>query len=456
MLNISENTVRGQILEDDFDSFGNVKSSRGSQVFARVLGIVLLVALGFMFLPWTQNIQEKGKVTFLKPEHRPQTIHATIAGRIEKWYVQEGEFVKKGDTIVHLSEIKTDYFDPNIIERTSNQILAKGESINAYQSKINALDQQINGLEGELKLKMEQLDNKIIQLNLKIEADSIDLIRAELDQTIAQRQLDRTQNLEEQGIKAITDVEDKSIKAQQNQAKLVSATNKLATTRNELTVTLLEKDRTLFEYQQKIAKTQSDKFSTQSTLLDTRAQVEKLKIQETNYRNRSSFYYITAPQDAFINQALVVGLGETVKEGEKVVSVLPADNQLAVEMFVDPIDLPLLEIGNPVRFLFDGWPAFVFAGWPGFTFGTFEGNVVAIENTISYDGKFRILVQADPETKAWPSALRAGSGARGIALLNRVPLWYELWRQLNGFPPDYYDNEVNEDPKFKAPIKNVK
>lgn len=456
MLNISENTVRGQILEDDFDSFGNVKSSRGSQVFARVLGIVLLVALGFMFLPWTQNIQGKGKVTFLKPEHRPQTIHATIAGRIDKWYVQEGEFVKKGDTIVHLSEIKTDYFDPDIINRTGNQILAKSESINAYQSKINALDQQINGLEGELKLKMEQLDNKIVQLELKIEADSIDLIRAELDQTIAQRQLDRTQNLEEQGIKAITDVEDKSLKAQQNQAKYVSATNKLATTRNELTVTRLEKDRTLFEYQQKIAKTQSDKFSTQSTLLDTRAQVEKLKIQETNYRNRSSFYFITAPQDAYINQALVVGLGETVKEGEKVVSILPADNQLAVEMFVDPIDLPLLEIGNPVRFLFDGWPAFVFAGWPGFTFGTFEGNVVAIENTISYDGKFRILVQADPETKAWPKALRAGSGARGIALLNRVPLWYELWRQLNGFPPDYYDNEVTEDPKFKAPLKNVK
>ncbi|MEM1219101.1 MAG: HlyD family efflux transporter periplasmic adaptor subunit, partial [Bacteroidota bacterium] len=414
------------------------------------------VALGFMFLPWTQNIQGKGKVTFLKPEHRPQTIHATIAGRIEKWYVQEGEFVKKGDTIVHLSEIKTDYFDPDIINRTGNQILAKSESISAYQSKINALDQQINGLEGELKLKMEQLDNKIVQLELKIEADSIDLIRAELDQTIAQRQLDRTQNLEEQGIKAITDVEDKSLKAQQNQAKYVSATNKLATTRNELTVTRLEKDRTLFEYQQKIAKTQSDKFSAQSTLLDTRAQVEKLKIQETNYRNRSSFYFITAPQDAYINQALVVGLGETVKEGEKVVSVLPADNQLAVEMFVDPIDLPLLEIGNPVRFLFDGWPAFVFAGWPGFTFGTFEGNVVAIENTISYDGKFRILVQADPETKAWPKALRAGSGARGIALLNRVPLWYELWRQLNGFPPDYYDNEVTEDPKFKAPLKNVK
>ncbi|MEZ4980233.1 MAG: biotin/lipoyl-binding protein [Saprospiraceae bacterium] len=54
----------------------------------------------------------------MNPEHRPQTIHSTIAGRIEKWYVQEGQLIKKGDTIVHLSEIKTEYFDPMLVERT--------------------------------------------------------------------------------------------------------------------------------------------------------------------------------------------------------------------------------------------------------------------------------------------------------------------------------------------------
>jgi hypothetical protein len=42
-----------------------------------------------------------------------------------------------------------------------------------------------------------------------------------------------------------------------------------------------------------------------------------------------------------------------------------------------------------------------------------------------------------------------GSGASGIALLNDVPIWYELWRQLNGFPPDYY--EMKEAPAEKMP-----
>ena len=114
---------------------------------------------------------------------------------------------------------------------------------------------------------------------------------------------------------------------------------------------------------------------------------------------------------------------------------------LAVEMFVKPIDLPLIEMGRTVNFIFDGWPAFVFSGWPNLTFGTFEGKVVAIDNNIGKEGRFRILVAADETHKSWPDALRPGGGAQSVALLNDVPLWYELWRQLNGFPPDFYETE---------------
>lgn len=32
-----------------------------------------------------------------------------------------------------------------------------------------------------------------------------------------------------------------------------------------------------------------------------------------------------------------------------------------------------------------------------------------------------------------------GTGVQGIAILNDVPVWYELWRNINGFPPDYYE-----------------
>jgi hypothetical protein len=127
-------------------------------------------------------------------------------------------------------------------------------------------------------------------------------------------------------------------------------------------------------------------------------------------------------------------------------------------MYIKPLDYPLINLGQEVRFLFDGWPSIVFSGWPGFSFGTFKGRVVAIDNIISDNGQYRILVAQDAaDAKVWPKALRPGSGAQGIALLGNVPLWFELWRQLNGFPPNYYQKEgKSEEPKLKAPVKRLK
>ena len=120
---------------------------------------------------------------------------------------------------------------------------------------------------------------------------------------------------------------------------------------------------------------------------------------------------------------------------------MPSDYDLAVETFIDPLDLPLIHIGEKVRIQFDGWPAIVFSGWPNASYGTFGGKVVAIETFISDNGKYRVLLAPDPEEEAWPKDIRVGSGANTIALLEDVPIWYELWRQLNGFPPNYYQPE---------------
>jgi hypothetical protein len=130
------------------------------------------------------------------------------------------------------------------------------------------------------------------------------------------------------------------------------------------------------------------------------------------------------------------GIGETVKEGSALATIVPTVYDLAVELYISPIDMPLIHVGSTVMFQFDGWPAIVFRGWPDAGYGTFSGAVVAIDQVTNENGKYRILVA--PGEK-WPEDLRAGTGARGIALLNNVPLWYEIWRQFNAFPPDYYE-----------------
>jgi hypothetical protein len=179
--------------------------------------------------------------------------------------------------------------------------------------------------------------------------------------------------------------------------------------------------------------------------------IAKLRNQYSNYSIRNGMYYILAPQSGQVINAKKAGIGEYVKEGEMILEVVPEKFVFAVEMFVRPLDIPLIAPGQKVRFLFDGFPAIVFSGWPNASYGTFGGEVVAVERNTSQDGKFRVLIKEDASEKPWPKQLQVGAGAQGIALLKDVPIWYELWRNINGFPADYYkpqqkttDTKVNK------------
>lgn len=438
MLNISENIVHCEPDMDGLHAPAKTTLSRRHLSFRKLLLLLLGLFAAFMFLPWTQNVRADGKVTTLRPEHRPQTIHATIAGRIEHWYVTEGQAVKKGDTIVYLSEVKAEYFDPNLVARVGSQVEAKQGAIESYGNKVGALETQIEAMRRELESKISQIQQKFIQGKLKVESDSIKVEQANIDLQVAQRQFNGTKALYDKGLKSLTEFEEKRLKLQEAATKIVAAQNGLETSRRELDIYRTELRLTQNEYANKIAKAQSDKFSTLSEQFDAQGSVNKLQIERDNYARRSAFYYIVAPQNGYIVKAIKPGIGEIIKEGDPVVSIQPADYQLAVEMYVKPLDLPLLSVGREVRFLFDGWPAFFFSGWPGVSLGTFAGKIVAIDRNISANGKFRVLVAPDQTEQPWPIALQPGGGAKGIALLNNVFLGYELWRIINGFPPDLY------------------
>ncbi len=443
MLNISDNIVHCEKDLNGLNAPAKTRLPEWHPSFRRLMLVLLGLFTLFMFLPWTQTVHADGKVTTLRPEQRPQTIHATISGRIEHWYITEGQAVRKGDTIVYLSEVKSDYFDPNLVNRVGNQVEAKQGAIESYSGKVGALEQQMEAMRRELGNKISQIQNKIAQGKLKVESDSIKIRQAKIDLQVARRQYDGAKALYDKGIKSLTELEEKRLKVQETETKLVAAQNNFESSLQDLGIYTTELRLTQNEYDNKIAKTQSDRFSTLSDKYDAQASVNKLEIERENYARRTSFYYITAPQDGYIVKAIKPGIGEIIKEGDPVVSIQPSDYQLAVEMYVKPIDLPLIEPGRKVRFVFDGWPAFFFSGWPGVSTGTFGGHVVAIDRNISANGKFRMLVAPDKQDEPWPSALQVGGGARGIALLNNVLLGYEIWRIINGFPPDLY-RDVNE------------
>ncbi|HQW91781.1 MAG TPA: HlyD family efflux transporter periplasmic adaptor subunit [Ferruginibacter sp.] len=399
-----------------------------------------LIAGGiFLFLPWTQNVRAKGSVTTLRQEQRPQELNSIIPGKIIKWYIKEGDFVNAGDTILQIGEVKDDYFDPNLIGRTGQQLDAKQLSVDYYKNKVAATQNQIGAIENTRALKQSQLQNKIQQLQIKLQSDSAELAAAANDYSIAAKQYKRQQAMYDSGLVSLTQLEQRNASFQNAAAKKIGAENKLVNTRQELNIANIEISAVNQDYLEKLSKAQGDQFQSMSQIAGGQGEVAKLQNQVSNYNIRSGMYFITSPQSGQVTKAKKAGIGEIIKEGEMLVEIVPDKPDYAVELYIEPVDLPLIAKGQSVQFLFDGFPAIVFSGWPNTSYGTFTGEVSAVENAVSVNGKFRVLVTEDvSSTKRWPQQLKVGTGAQGFALLKNVPVWYELWRNINGFPPDYY------------------
>lgn len=451
MLDLSPHNPVTELDRSSFTSFRSIGISRANALFAKWVVAACAVVLIGLFLPWTQNIRARGTLTSLSPDQRPQTIHSIIPGRLEEWYVREGQLVNKGDTILRLSEIRPEYFDPLLLDRTQQQITAKEMTARSYDEKVRSLDAQIDALTAGLRIKLEQAQNKIVQARLKIQSDSIRVVAARTEVKVAEDQYARGELQFKEGLLSKVELERRQVAQQRANATLIDAENNLLDARNELLNAELEVNGIRNDYRDKLSKAESEKFASMSQFYTTEGEVSKMQVDLANYTVRAGNYYVTAPQQGYITKAVVTGVGETVKEGDPLVSVMPARFDLAVELYVRPMDMPLITKGQKVRFMFDGWPSIVFSGWPNTSYGTFGGKVVAIDNFISANGKYRILVGPDEQDKEWPKALRVGGGAVGFALMSDVPIWYEIWRQVNGFPPDLYTDV--QDVSTKDPMK---
>ena len=401
-----------------------------------LMGICIIILIT-MFLPWQQNIRADGELTALSPASRPQTVETAIAGRIVDWKIKEGQLVNKGDTLVRIAEIKEKFFDPELLDRLKEQVDAKAQTIENKRGKVKALEAQIAALREGLELKLEQTQNKIIQKQLKVVSDSNDLVAVKTAIQVAERQVDMYQSLFDSGLVALTKLESARIKVQDTRAKIVSAQNKLDAARNDLIIERLNLNTIKAEALDKISKAQADRSSTLAEVYESEADLAKSRNELANMTIRNQQYTIIAPQDGYIVKALKNGIGETVKEQEGLLTIMPTEPDKAVALYIKAMDVPLLSVGRHVRLQFDGWPAIQFSGWPSVSVGTFGGKVQVIDQMVSKQGKYRILITPDPkgDDEPWPKELRLGSGVYGWVMLDDVPIYFELWRQLNGFPP---------------------
>ena len=430
---------------EKFKSFNQIYlRDKGPATKPWLIGLGLIL-LGVLFLPWTQNIRAKGQITSLYQEQKPQKIYSPIAGKISRWWVKEGDFVEQGDTLAKISEIKAEYLDPKLISRTQEQLDAKKGTVSFYEQKVKSTEDQIANLRSSKALKQDQLTNKITALQQKLTGEKAELEAASNEYNLVKDQFERNQKMFKEGLISQTQFQQRNASMQNSLAKKTISENKVNQTLQEIQNTKIELRGVDQEYSEKMNKAEGEKFQSLGMIETGKGEIAKLENQVASYTIRDGMYYILAPQSGQVINAKKAGIGEILKDGEELLTIVPQNTNYAVEMYVRPVDLPLVSPGQEVRFIFDGFPAIVFAGgWPDQSFGTFPGKIRAVENNIDEKGMFRVIVVENPKDKKWPKQIKMGAGAQGIALLNDVPLWYELWRNINGFPADFYTVKKDE------------
>lgn len=390
--------------------------------------LFLLTPPALLLSPWQQNITGTGKVTAFMPLERQQTLKAPVSGRIVQWLGKEGARVKAGDILLEIADI-----DPELLERLRQQRAAAAAKLTAKEDELKSYRLQLDNLVTTRDLQIATARYRLDVARQRAISAREAIASATATLATASMQRERLQRLLADGLVSKRDVEVAERDHIIAQRTLNSGQATLSGAVAEQQAADTEMGRIRADAEIRIASTTAAQQKTQGELQDTRASLLKTEVDLSRQQSQT----ITAPRDGYILRVLVNPQSDVVKQGDGLLVLVPHSEQKAVELWVNGNDAALITPGRHARLQFEGWPALQFAGWPEVAVGTFGGNVAFVDASDDGKGQFRVLITPSPSDPPWPPErfLRQGVRVHGWVLLNRVTMAYELWRQLNAFPP---------------------
>ena len=418
--------------DEGFEPLTAMELVRGSRSVKRVaiwlalLSVILLI--GLIFVPWQQNVSGHGRVIAFTPSERQQTVAAPVEGRVVKWHVVEGSKVAEGDLLVEMSDN-----DPEILNRLRMERSAMESRLGAARERESSLAERIRHLQDSKRHAMAVIEARIQVVNERIRAEQQNIKAAEATLVTARLQIERQRELNKRGLAATRAVEVAQMEYERAQAALEAAEAALSAAQRDREALAADLRKTENDFDASIRDAFAARASAAAEVATHLGGLQGIDIRIA----RQSTQMIRAPRSGTVLRVLAQPGSEMLKAGDPLALLVPDSNEIVAEIWVKGNDMPLIFPGRPVRLQFEGWPAIQFVGWPSVAVGTFGGIVRMVDATDDGTGRFRVLVDPDPNDEPWPSKrfLRQGVRANGWFLLNVVPLGYELWRQFNGFPP---------------------
>ncbi len=406
--------------------------------------LFMVLAVIVSFVPWTQTVTVQGQLSAYSPNERPQEIHAQINGRIRTWHVNEGMPVKKGDLVFELEDVNPQFMAPDLMERLDQSREALEQRRQAALDRASILEERLKEMTNLTKAATTSAEARVFEADNKIQSVEQRVAAAKVAQETASLNLDRSRVLEVEGLLSRRELELAIQVETAARGEVKAAEAALREAQQGRRALAHNREQIDAELVQRLLDTRSQRASALGDAAKAAKEIADLELTRSNALQRRGAGRVVAPLDGTVVRLTRIGPGEIVHPGDLLFTIVPLSATRAVEMWADSIDAPLLKPERPVRLLFHGVPAIPLPAWPELMAGTYDGRIQVVDQSPSTNGKFRLWVKPDTERRPWPpqEQVRQGTQVMGWVILNRVPLWYEVWRRFNLFPPDYESGEI--------------
>ncbi|MFO0553083.1 MAG: HlyD family efflux transporter periplasmic adaptor subunit [Polyangiaceae bacterium] len=406
--------------------------------------LFIAIAVALFITPWQQTAAANGRVIAYAAVERQQTVDAPVEGRIVRWHVEEGARVQAGDLLAEIADN-----DPAVLDRLREEKLAVQARLDAAKSRVTAVEARIDALKSSRDSAVTAADSRSRMAKDRVSAAEQALSAADATRKTADLNLARVKTLFDEGLASRRAFELAELEAVRAETDAERANNALSAARAELSAMLADRAKVGNDATAGISDATATQASAQADVASAAAELTRLEVRLA----RQTAQEVRAPRAGAVFRIIAKEGGQYVKSGAPLAILVPDALDRAVELWVDGNDVNLVRPGRLVRLQFEGWPAVQFSGWPSVAKGTYGGVVAVVDAQDDGKGRFRIVVVPDPQDHAWPdmSLLRQGTRAHGFVLMEQVSLGYELWRTLNGFPPEWSveDAKVSGDENSK-------
>jgi membrane fusion protein, adhesin transport system len=416
-----------------------------ARIATRIVGLAAAITAFILVLtPWRQSTAGKGRVVAYAPIERQQTIEAPIEGRVSKWYVVEGSQVRKGDALVDIVDN-----DPDILLRLRGERDAVKARIEAAEARTDAADARVVALKSSRISGVSAAESRIRMAEQRRAASDTAYHASEASAKAALLNHDRQKALFEQGLTSKRSVELAEADEVRTRTEVDRARANQEGARSEISALLSDQGKIGNDANASISDAMASRAVAEAEIAAANVELQRIEVRLA----RQTTQEVKASADGTILHIQArVGV-EMVKSGDALATFVPDANERAAEIWVAGNDVNLIRRGATTRLQFEGWPAFQFSGWPSLAVGTFPARVSFVDSaTTDEKGRFRVVVVPEREDQ-WPSVeyLRQGTRVSGWVILGKVKLGYELWRQFNGFPPEWIAS--TESKSSEKPVK---